>query len=77
MAMEPQHAGNPRWLKFRQTLVVLGILLIIPAVIIIALQMLGVVSPSLFAVGSTSGIRVLASFAVLGCLMAAVGYWDQ
>ena len=58
-------------------MIVAGTLLIIPAVMIIALQMLGFVRADLFAIGATSGIRVLASIAVFGCLMAAIGYWDQ
>ena len=65
------------WRRVRQAAIAIGILLIIPAVLIIAAQMLGFVSSDLFAIGSTSGIRVLASIAVFGCLMAAIGYWDQ
>lgn len=65
------------WNKLSRFLVGIGIALIIPALAVIALQMLGVIRSDLFAIGTTSGIRVVASVAVIGCLMAAIGYWDR
>ena len=34
----------------------------------------GVIDPSLFAVGLSSGIRVIGTVAIAGCLLSAIGY---
>lgn len=65
------------WRRISRILIGFGVLLIVPALIVIALQMLGVIGSDLFALGATSGIRVVASVAVFGCLMAAIGYWER
>ena len=38
---------------------------------------LGLVPSSTFAIGQQSGLRTLAEVAVMGCLLAAVGYWND
>jgi hypothetical protein len=39
--------------------------------------LLGMFSLDLFAIGFSSGIRILASVAITGCLASAMGYWIQ
>ena len=39
--------------------------------------LLGMFSLDLFAIGFSSGIRILASVAITGCLAGAMGYWIQ
>jgi len=51
--------------------------MLVPSSIYGALGMFGLVRTDILAIGATSGIRVLASIAVLGCIMAAVGYWEN
>ncbi len=58
-------------------MVYIGIGLIIPSVPLLALAMVGVVDADLFVVGGNSGLRTIAAVAILGCLMAAVGYWGD
>ena len=37
----------------------------------------GLVPSSTFAIGQQSGLRTLAEVAVVGCLAAAMGYWND
>lgn len=37
--------------------------------------LLGLIDLSRFAIGLSSGIRVLGSLAISGCLLSAVGHW--
>ncbi len=61
----------------RRLLVRAGIGLTVPSVPFLALAMGGVVNADMFAIGGISGLRTVGSIAVLGCLMAAIGYWDD
>lgn len=40
----------------------------------LALGAIGVIDPDSFAVGISSGIRVIGSVAIAGCLISAIGY---
>lgn len=61
----------------RQLLVRSGIALLIPSGCYFLLGILGLVPTEFLAVGSGSGLRTVASVAVAGCLLAAIGYWDE
>ena len=37
----------------------------------------GVIASDALAIGPQSGFRTLAEIAVIGCLLAAIGYWDD
>jgi len=51
--------------------------LILVSCSIIFMGLLGIISLDLFSIGFSSGIRILASFAITGCLAGAIGYWIQ
>ena len=53
----------------------LGILLMALALAVSCL--LGALSIDTFAVAGQSGIRSLAGISVTGCLLAAIGYWEE
>ncbi|MFI2811032.1 MULTISPECIES: hypothetical protein [Microbulbifer] len=53
----------------------LGLCLVVPVVLWAALGGLGLV-PSLVEVFTVPGLRIPASIAITGLLMAAVGFWD-
>ena len=55
----------------------LGTAMVIPSSIYLVLGMIGLVPTDFLALGPSSGLRTVASIAVLGCLIAAVGYWDD
>ena len=61
----------------RRILVRAGIGLIVPSMSLFALAMAGIVRADMFAIGGNSGLRTIAAVAILGCLMAAIGYWDD
>ncbi|NIV17441.1 MAG: hypothetical protein GWN47_03310 [Woeseiaceae bacterium] len=61
----------------RKTLVILGILLLAVSVVFLIGSFLGIVSMESLAIGQQSGLRTLAGGAVVGCLLAAIGYWDR
>ena len=61
----------------RRILVIIGILLLTVSVVFLVGSLLGLVSMESLAVGQQSGLRTLAGVAVVGCLLAAIGYWDQ
>lgn len=39
--------------------------------------LLGLVSPAAFALGGEAGLRVIGAVAVLGCIMLALGFYDE
>lgn len=61
----------------RPLLVRSGIALLIPSGCYFLLGILGLVPTEFLAIGSGSGLRTVASVAVAGCLLAAIGYWDE
>ena len=61
----------------RRLLIRLGIALLVPSGIYFLLGVVGVAPTDFLAIGSSSGLRTVASVAVAGCLLAAIGYWDE
>ena len=61
----------------RRALATAGIVLLLPSGCYFVLGMLGLVLTEPLAVGASSGLRTIASVAVMACLLAAVGYWDE
>ena len=72
MALRDKRVGY-----FLRLLVKTGTLLVVPSMGYLCLAMAGLVRADVFSVGRTSGLRMIAATAVVGCLMAAVGYWDD
>jgi hypothetical protein len=61
----------------QKVLITFGLILILASCTIILMGLLGVFSLDLFAIGLSSGIRILASVAITGCLVGAIGYWIE
>jgi hypothetical protein len=57
-----------------KTLITLGFVISCVSLILIILGLWSYISIEQFAYGLSSGIRVLASCAIIGCLLSAVGY---
>ncbi len=66
--------ANP---SIKKVLITLGLILILASCSIILMGLLGMFSLDLFAIGFSSGIRILASVAITGCLVGAIGYWIE
>jgi hypothetical protein len=61
----------------RRSLLAVGIVILVPSALWMTLGMLGLAPTDSVAVGSSSGLRTIGSVAVLGCLLAAIGCWDD
>jgi len=61
----------------RKTLVIVGIIMLAVSGAFLVGSLFGIVSMQSLAIGQQSGLRTLAGGAVVGCLLAAIGYWDQ
>jgi len=61
----------------RKILIIFGILLLVVSGAFLIGSLLGIVSMESLAIGQQSGLRTLAGGAVVGCLLAAIGYWDR
>jgi hypothetical protein len=61
----------------QKVFITFGLVLILVSCSIIFMGLLGIISLELFSIGFSSGIRILASFAITGCLAGAIGYWIQ
>jgi hypothetical protein len=57
-----------------KTLIALGFFISSISFILISLSLWDFISADLFSFGISSGIRVLGSCAIMGCLLSAVGY---
>ena len=57
-----------------KTLIALGFFISSISFILITLSLWDLISADLFSFGISSGIRVLGSCAIMGCLLSAVGY---
>jgi hypothetical protein len=55
-------------------LINLGKTLIIVGSLVIILGLIGIISLDIFALGLSSGIRVISTLAIAGCLLSAIGY---
>ena len=58
----------------RSPLTMLGNTLTIVGCLGLLLALIGVIDASFFAVGLSSGIRVIGTVAITGCLLSAIGY---
>jgi hypothetical protein len=58
----------------QRMLVVVGNTLTLIGCLGLALGVIGVIDPGHFAIGISSGIRVIGSVAIAGCLFSAIGY---
>lgn len=58
----------------QRVLVLIGNTLTIIGCLGLALSAIGVIDPERFATGISSGIRVIGSVAIAGCLFSAIGY---
>jgi hypothetical protein len=61
----------------QKLLITFGLILILASFLIILMGLMGAFSLDLFAIGFSSGIRILASVAITGCLIGAIGYWIE
>jgi len=61
----------------RRWLVRVGTSLLALSVLLLVSIWLGPLEGSDLAVNGQSGFRVLAEIAIVGCLLAAIGYWDE
>lgn len=61
----------------RKTLVIVGIFLLAISGVLFFAGVFGVISMTSLGFGGQSGLRTIAGVAVLGCLLAAIGSWDQ
>jgi len=57
-----------------KTLIFFGFFISSISFILITLSLWDFISADLFAFGLSSGIRVLGSCAIIGCIMSAIGY---
>jgi integral membrane sensor domain MASE1 len=57
-----------------KTLIALGFLICCISLVLIILGLWSFISLEQFAYGLSSGIRVLVSCAIIGCLLSAIGY---
>jgi hypothetical protein len=58
----------------QRTLVIVGNTLTVIGCLGVALGAIGVIDLELFALGISSGVRVIGSVAIAGCLCSAIGY---
>jgi len=63
--------------NLKKGLVFLGIFLIVLSVLISLFVLIGLLELNYFEVLGHSGLRSIAAIAVSGCLLAAVGYYDE
>jgi hypothetical protein len=61
----------------QKLLITFGLILILASCAIILMGLLGVFSLDIFSIGLSSGIRILSSVAITGCLVGAIGYWIE
>ena len=76
MAFQDEKLAKPTS-RVRQLLVRSGLAMLVPSGFYFALGLVGLVPTAFLAVGSSSGLRTVASIAVAGCILAAIGYWDE
>jgi hypothetical protein len=65
---------NASTLFIQRVLVFIGNTLTLIGCLGLALGAIGVIDPERFAFGISSGIRVIGSVAIAGCLFSAIGY---
>jgi len=73
--MKILHSSNLSWP--RKACVYSGIALLALSAVLLALLLIGIVELDSFELLGHSGIRTLAAIAVAGCLLAAIGFFDE
>ena len=63
--------------NFRKACVALGICLLVLSILMLLGVLIDLFELNAFAVFGHSGIRTIAAVAVFGCLLAAIGYYDE
>lgn len=58
----------------QRMLVLVGNTLTVIGCLGLAMSAIGVIDPEQFAIGISSGLRVIGSVAITGCLFSAIGY---
>jgi hypothetical protein len=58
----------------QRLLVIVGNTLTVIGCLGLALGVIGAIDPERFAIGISSGVRVIGSVAIAGCLCSAIGY---
>lgn len=69
-----QHKANAAKKQFGNTLIWVGNALTVIGCIGVVLALSGLIDAEFFAIGISSGIRVIGSVAIAGCLFSAIGY---
>lgn len=62
---------------FRRFLVVLGVTLIVPSLTWLVGGLAGILPTDFVAFAGHSGLRVIGGIAVAGCVLGAIGSWDN
>jgi len=58
----------------QRVLVLIGNVLTVMGCLGLAMAAIGFIDPERFAIGISSGVRVIGSVAIAGCLFSAIGY---
>lgn len=78
MKIPDLHRSQPKVIKSRNQLgsllIIVGNSLTAIGCIGLVLALLGMIEAEFFAIGISSGIRVIGSVAISGCLLSAMGY---
>lgn len=71
---KPQYPENRSFLLISYVVVVCGNLLTFTGCLSLLMGVLGVYDMELFSLGLSSGIRIIGSVGIAGCLLSAIGY---
>ena len=66
-----------RFATMRRWLVTAGLSLVTVAIVGLAAVVSGAIPDGALSLGQQSSYRTLAEIAVIGCLLAAIGYWND
>jgi hypothetical protein len=69
--------SRDRFALIRKLLIMFGIGMVALSGTVFCLAISGVFQTERLAIAGNSGLKTIAFIAVLGCLLAAVGYWDD
>lgn len=62
---------------FRKILVQVGVSILILSLLLFSACLLGLAKFETFSFFGHSGLRSIAAISVIGCMIAAIGYWDD
>ena len=71
---KPEKSANLVVSRLCQSLAVLGNVLAVLGCLALILGVLGVFDMDRFALGLSSGVRIIGTVAIAGCLLSAIGY---